>query len=64
MFFYSNSVCGGNGNNNIGSGLIGMLNPNLDAGYPCLLSIYGMPPAGTRLSPMAMDTTAPPFTTT
>ena len=41
VFFYSNSVCGGNGNNNIGSGLVGMLNPNLDAGYPCLISIYG-----------------------
>ena len=39
VFFYSNAICGGNGSN-IGSGLIGMLNPNLDAGFPCLLSIY------------------------
>ena len=39
VFFYSNAICGGNGNN-FGSGLIGMLNPNLDAGFPCLLSIY------------------------
>lgn len=38
-FGYSNAVLGGDQWNNIGSGLIGMLNPNLDAGYPALLGI-------------------------
>jgi len=38
-FGYANAICGDNGGNNIGSGLIGMVNPNLDAGCPVLLGI-------------------------
>jgi hypothetical protein len=38
VFLFHNAICGGNGGN-VGSGLNGMLNPNLDAGFPCLLSI-------------------------
>ncbi len=38
-FGYSNGIWGYNNNSNIGSGLDGMANPNLDAGYPVLLSI-------------------------
>lgn len=40
VFLYSNCICGGPGGENIGVGLNDMLNPNLDAGYPCLLSIH------------------------
>ena len=40
VFKYSNSICGGDGTDNIGAGLTTMLNPNLDAGFPCLLGIY------------------------
>jgi uncharacterized caspase-like protein len=39
VFLYSNCICGFGHNRNIGAGLSDMLNPNLDAGYPCLLSI-------------------------
>jgi len=38
-FKYSNAVNGYNNGNNIGSGLLGMINPNLDSGYPVLLGI-------------------------
>jgi len=38
-FDYGNAVKGYNNGSNIGSGLNGMLNPNLDAGYPALLGI-------------------------
>ena len=48
VFFFSNVVCGGDGDN-IGSGLVGMLNPNLDAGFPCLLSIYASDGAGHEI---------------
>ena len=41
VFKYSNSICGGDGIDNIGAGLIVMLNPNLDLGHPCLLGING-----------------------
>jgi hypothetical protein len=44
-FNYGNAVKGDNHGNNIGQGLNGMLNPNLDAGCPCLLGIAG-PPGG------------------
>ena len=40
-FFYSNSIYGYNNGNDIDAGLQDMLNPNLDAGYPILLSIQG-----------------------
>jgi len=50
VFFFSNGICGGNGNN-IGSGLVGMLNPNLDAGFPCLLSIYASNGSGHEIVP-------------
>lgn len=40
-FGYSNSIFGWNNNNNIGGGLNGMINPNLDANYPVILSIEG-----------------------
>ena len=39
VFKYSNSICGGDGADNIGAGLTTMLNSNLDAGFPCLLGI-------------------------
>lgn len=43
VFSYSNAIDGGDyhSNSNIGPGLYGMLNPNLDAGLPCLLGIHG-----------------------
>ena len=40
-FGYANAVHGLNGNATIGSGLTGMVNPNLDAGCPVLLAIEG-----------------------
>ena len=41
FFGYSNAIDGENGVvNNIGAGLIGMINPNLDAGLPVLLAIF------------------------
>jgi len=40
-FGYSNSIYGWNNNVNIGAGLNGMINPNLDAGYPVILSLDG-----------------------
>ncbi len=40
-FGYSNAVKGYNNNANIGAGLIGMINPNLDAGLPVMLGIFG-----------------------
>jgi len=43
VFMYSNAVKGLNSYDNIGAGLIGMVNPNLDAGYPVLLGITGSP---------------------
>jgi formylglycine-generating enzyme required for sulfatase activity len=43
VFSYSNVIHGGpyHSNGNIGSSLNTMINPNLDAGLPCLLAIYG-----------------------
>jgi hypothetical protein len=41
LFDYSNAINGWNNNNNIGAGLVGMVNPNLDAGYPVILGIRG-----------------------
>jgi hypothetical protein len=40
-FGYSNSIYGWNNNVNIGAGLNGMINPNLNAGYPVILSVDG-----------------------
>jgi hypothetical protein len=40
-FHYSNAIEGWNNNSSIGAGLIGMINPNLDARYPVLLGIEG-----------------------
>ncbi|MCJ7777185.1 MAG: C10 family peptidase [Sedimentisphaerales bacterium] len=40
IFQYSNAVKGFNKGNNIGSGLTGMINPNLDAGFPVILGIW------------------------
>jgi hypothetical protein len=42
-FGYSNAIKGYNGGSNIGAGLNGMVNPNLDAGYPILFGITGGP---------------------
>ncbi|MCX5634263.1 MAG: C10 family peptidase, partial [Planctomycetota bacterium] len=39
-FLYGNAILGYNNYNNIGPGLNGMMNPNLDAGYPVLLGIH------------------------
>lgn len=41
VFLFANVIYGWNNFNYIGSGLIGMLIPNLDAGLPCLLSVSG-----------------------
>ena len=43
VFFYSSAVHGGNvnGGTDIGAGLMGMVNPNLDAGSPVLFGIRG-----------------------
>ena len=40
-FDYSSAVIGFNDNSDIGAGLLGMINPNLDAHYPVLLGIEG-----------------------
>jgi hypothetical protein len=42
-FRYSNAVIGGNGYNNIGGGLDGMIMPNLDSGNPVLLGVWQSP---------------------
>ncbi len=42
-FGYANAVCGENGGINIGAGLNGMVNPNLDAGCPVLFGITDGP---------------------
>ena len=39
VFGYANAICGENGGGNIGTGLNGMVNPNLDAGCPVLFGI-------------------------
>jgi hypothetical protein len=41
VFGFSNGISGANKGRNIGSGLAGMINPNLDAQYPVLLGITG-----------------------
>jgi hypothetical protein len=40
VFGYANAVMGGDESKNIGSGLIKMINPNLDAAHPVLLGIW------------------------
>ena len=45
VFSYSNAIKGNNNSYDIGPGLVGMINPNLDAGFPVLLGITG-PPGG------------------
>jgi hypothetical protein len=40
-FQFASARYGYNNNNSIGAGLVGMINPNLDARYPVMLSIYG-----------------------
>ena len=40
-FGYANAVIGWNWTANLGEGLVDMLNPNLDAGYPVILQIAG-----------------------
>ncbi|MHC4085415.1 MAG: C10 family peptidase [Planctomycetota bacterium] len=40
-FYYNNSIYGWYNNNNIGAGLNRMVNPNLDASYPVILSVGG-----------------------
>jgi len=42
-FGYSGAIKGYNSGSNIGAGLNGMVNPNLDAGYPVLFGITGTP---------------------
>lgn len=43
VFGYSNAICAGayHSNSEMGTGRYNMLNPNLDAGYPCMIAIYG-----------------------
>jgi hypothetical protein len=41
VFGYSNAVTGANNGGDIGVGLAGMINPNLDAQYPVILGIEG-----------------------
>ncbi len=45
IFGYSSAIRGSNSYEDIGSSLNGMVNPNLDAGFPVLLGITG-PPGG------------------
>jgi hypothetical protein len=40
-FHFNNAIQGFNNNADIGAGLVGMINPNLDARYPVLLGIQG-----------------------
>ena len=42
-FHYGNAVKGFNNANTIMAGIVGMANPNLDAGYPVMLGISGTP---------------------
>ena len=42
-FGFANAVKGGTGSGNIGAGLNGMINPNLDGGCPVVLGITGSP---------------------
>jgi len=42
-FQFANATYGANGGGSIGSGLLGMINPNLDARYPVLLGVQGSP---------------------
>ena len=62
-FQFANAIYGANGGGNIGSDLLGMINPNLDARYPVLLGVQGSPGA-MRSWPMVTATVPPPFTTT
>lgn len=48
VFRYSNSVLGGTGSD-MGSSYVAMINANLDAGYPTLLSIYATSGAGHEI---------------
>jgi hypothetical protein len=41
VFGFSNAISGANNGGDIGTGLAGMINPNLDAQYPVLLGIIG-----------------------
>jgi hypothetical protein len=41
VFGFSNGISGANNGKNIGSGLAGMINPNLDAQFPVILGILG-----------------------
>jgi hypothetical protein len=55
-FGYSNSICGWNGNNNLGTALNAMVNPNLDWGNPVILSIlYGDPQYPDRAHAIVTD---------
>ena len=60
-FMYSNAIMGGDENNNIGAGLNGMVNPNLDAGVPVEFGIYS--DRGMRLFATGMAITARRFIT-
>ena len=40
-FYYTRAVCGGNAYYSIGAGLNGMVNPNLDSGFPVIFGITG-----------------------
>jgi len=46
VFKYANAIKGFGSDNNIGSGLIGMINPNLDAKKPVILGVWGDGPQG------------------
>jgi hypothetical protein len=41
LFGFSNGISGANNGRDIGSSLVAMINPNLDAGYPVILGIVG-----------------------
>ena len=64
-FHFSSAIKGCNNNNDIGAGLVGMINPNLDARYPVLLGMRtGLRTWDMRLWRMVTATVLPPSTTT
>jgi hypothetical protein len=58
-FGFSNSVSGGNHGRDMGVGLAGMINPNLDAGYPVVLGLHGKSGHAVVADGYGYDTSTP-----
>jgi hypothetical protein len=55
-FGYRNAMSGANNGRNVGAGLAGMINPNLDAEYPIILGILGASGHGVVVDGYGYDT--------